>query len=345
MANYLLKIQLDDIANQNEILLLRYIECPIDNMIPLKSCAVVCKKCETVYCKNCIDAWKKTSNICPMRCSPMELIEVENTIIANQLDKIKVKCNNEEHGCDKKIFIKDIESHKANCYFKQIECINCNEITNEGYLKEHMLKECKSLCINCFICDTKCQINEISNHIIECLENHYLCNICCGYHSKNESNNDKNCCLLLDKCNMCNMPDLKHNILNKIHICINTQQSKDKVTISNYLLKILYKIESLIEKKIKAKSVVFTSFEKRLKELTSLIETKYKNYLKLIDINMRKVEDSYNSKIKVKSKEINSNLIILDKSIEKANKKKESKTFIYNVYLLINCIYKYLRYI
>ena len=47
------KIEKNEISNPEEILLLDSLECPIDNIIPLKP--YMCSKCHTIFCKECIE--------------------------------------------------------------------------------------------------------------------------------------------------------------------------------------------------------------------------------------------------------------------------------------------------
>ena len=84
----ILKIEKNEVLNPEEILLIDKIECPIDSVIPLQP--FMCSICHTIFCKSCIDKWKEKSDICPMRCKNYKLIKVQNSIINQQIDLIKV---------------------------------------------------------------------------------------------------------------------------------------------------------------------------------------------------------------------------------------------------------------
>jgi hypothetical protein len=315
MNSQQLKLQLEDIVNPQEILLLRSIECPIDNMIPLDSLAVVCKKCETVYCKDCIDVWKRTNNICPMRCQPMELIPVEKTILASQLELIKIKCKYEQYGCIEKILIKDQKSHEKNCKYKQTECFKCNLKLSEGFLVSHLLEECDSLRIKCFICNNKYQMNKLDVHIAECIEKSYLCKSCGDYHLKSESNSDKVCKLLIEICPKCKLPELK-NILNPTeHNCLSNKYKDNQIAISNYLLHLSVKIEIQMEKKLKDMGKCYLTFENEVFEVIKLLEKKFSNKQYVIDKKYQKIEDDSVKKIIVRNQSSSEEITKIEKSI------------------------------
>lgn len=65
-----------------------------------------CVKCENLFCKNCIEEWRKKSDSCPYKCQNFEL--KENKIIKNILSNLKFKCKN---GCDIQIPYNDLKEH------------------------------------------------------------------------------------------------------------------------------------------------------------------------------------------------------------------------------------------
>lgn len=307
------KLQIEEIINPHEITLIRNIECPIDNMVPLDNLAVVCKKCETVYCKDCIDVWKRTNNICPMRCTPMELIPVEKTILASQLEKIKVKCKNEQFGCNLKVLIKEQKLHEKNCPYKQAECFKCNKKLPEGFITNHLLEECDALRIKCFVCGSKCQMDKINSHIQNCLESYYLCPTCSDYHLKSESNNDRICKLLIEICTKCNLPEISNILGTSEHNCLSSKYKDNQIAISNYLLHLSVKYEVLMEKKLKEKNKLYTAFENELSEVIKLIEKKYLNKLYMIDKKLNKIEEDSIKKMIYKNQLTAENLYSIQK--------------------------------
>ncbi len=73
------KISPEHIANRDKLHLDNYLECPIDKMVC--TTLIMCKKCETIFCPECIEDLKKRSYVCPMHCNPIELIKRDRTII------------------------------------------------------------------------------------------------------------------------------------------------------------------------------------------------------------------------------------------------------------------------
>ena len=329
------KLQIEEIVNPKEILLLRSLECPIDNMVPMENSAIVCKKCETVYCKDCIEKWKNTSNICPMRCSPMELIPIERTILAQQIEKIKVKCKNESHGCTEKVLLKDQKTHEKNCLFKQVECCKCKELQCEGYILEHLLNQCKKLTINCFICKTTSQVSEINHHLRQCLDNHYICKICTDYHPSSESNTDSNCKLLLETCKDCKLPELKLNLGTQNHLCLSEKYKDNNIVINNYLLQLLIKIESIIEKKSVEKSKLYLSFKNEIEQIVKLFENKFDSKLFLLEKRKSKIEEESIRKIIIKNQNKAVDLHKIKSDIQQDNSKIDGKYFLINIFKLL----------
>jgi len=302
------KLQIEEVSNPKEVVLLRSLECPIDNMIPLDQ-AVVCKKCETIYCQDCIDKWKKTNNICPMRCSPMELSDFRNTILAQQMDKIKVKCKNEEYGCFEKVLLKDQTSHLTKCLYNIIECSQCHEKVCEGFFINHLMNDCKSMMIKCFVCLTKLHVSELQSHLKSCQENHYLCKECSEYHSSNESNSESKCKLKIGFCKKCELPDLTSNLGTQSHICLLESLRDKEISVQNYLLQLTVRIENQIEKRSNAREAVYVTFileiekamkvigEKLSRKLNGLISKKDKIQeeisKKILNVNQNKVTDIF----------------------------------------------------
>ena len=91
-------------------------ECKaIENCIICTICSGVvidplqCRSCENVFCRSCIEEWKKKSNTCPYKCQDFTLKEnkIFNSIIAN----LKFKCSN---GCDEAIPYLELSEHYQN---------------------------------------------------------------------------------------------------------------------------------------------------------------------------------------------------------------------------------------
>ena len=80
--------------------------CPLCKNIYINP--VMCK-CQSVYCKRCIDNWNKDNNKCPNNC---ENPEYQKCLFKNEfLFKLKFYCV----GCDKELAYNEAESHHNSC--------------------------------------------------------------------------------------------------------------------------------------------------------------------------------------------------------------------------------------
>lgn len=314
------KLQLEEILNQNEISLLRNIECPIDNMIPLENNAVVCKKCETVYCKDCIESWKKTNNICPMRCQPMELIPIEKTILIQQLERIQVKCKYFSYGCTSRVGVKETtKTHENECYYKQVECPKCITKVNEGFFFDHLISKCEKSKLRCFVCIREYNLSSFHSHLKSCIESNVVCEICSDYHQKESFNEglSSECKMKLVICKKCNMPEVSCYLYSNVidHNCISDKFSNCQFAISNYLLYLGSRIESLIEKKVKEKTILIKNIKNEYKDISEFIEKKIQSKISMINIKRKKIEDESGKKILAKNHIKNEeNLVLLGKN-------------------------------
>ena len=97
------------VKNENYKLFHDNIFCSICKCIMIEP--VMCLGCTNNNCKNCIESWKKKSNICPNRCENAiykDVIEKNNLIT-----KFTFTCIN---GCGTEIPFNDIKNHyNSNC--------------------------------------------------------------------------------------------------------------------------------------------------------------------------------------------------------------------------------------
>lgn len=317
------KISIDEIVNHKEITLIRSLECPIDNMVPLENQAVVCKKCETIYCEDCINVWKKTSNICPMRCSPMEFIKVDQakTIVGQQLQKIRIKCPNDIYGCDIKVLLKDHKTHEAECPYRQETCPSPNCSIKKCYylISNHLLKECESLKVCCFVCNKKYFLVEIKDHIISCLEINEFCEICNGYHS----NTNNSCRLKILKCSKCDLPELSYLIGTPEHICLYEVYLNNSNSLNNYLLQLTVRIQASMDKSQKDRTLINSNFINDFKEKIKTVQKAYFNTIYFLNNKKKKVHEEFKKKLQLKSftckeniEKLSVNIGVLEQKIE-----------------------------
>jgi hypothetical protein len=318
------KIPLEEIVNPKEIMLIRSIECPIDNMVPLEHFAVVCKKCETVYCKDCIEVWKKNSNICPMRCSPMQLIKVDLTIVGQQLQKIRIKCSNEVFGCEAKLLTKDIKKHENECPYRQEECSSCSVKKCYYLMGHHLLKECESLKIQCFICSNKYHLGDIREHIKKCQEVNTYCDICSTYHSTNLESKYK-CRLNVTTCSKCSLPEINYIIGTQEHICLNEKSQSTHNSLNNYLLQLSVRVQMAMDKAMKDRYKINNFFLQDFHEKIKNVQRVYFNKLYQLSNKTKKVHEDYKRRIQIKNSEIKENITKLKQVYVNLQNKIESK--------------------
>lgn len=160
------KIDKERISNASEIPLIDSMECLIDNMIPFEP--VMCANCQRVFCSDCIESWKKNSNKCPLRCEPLIVVPLKNSILQTQLEKIKLKCCFSDFGCKESLNINNISYHQKHCEYQCIRCEKCNEKIGNIELINHLLNDCKNNKINCFICLQPINFSRLNTHLKTC---------------------------------------------------------------------------------------------------------------------------------------------------------------------------------
>jgi len=87
---------------------------------------LLCKKCETPFCKVCINKWKEKNESCPNRCSTIILVEVHR-LLKNTLDKIKL---NLPCGCY--LSLLNYNTHITPCTLEKETCMSCLKRKSTG---------------------------------------------------------------------------------------------------------------------------------------------------------------------------------------------------------------------
>ena len=312
----ILKIEKNEVLNPEEILLIDKIECPIDSVIPLQP--FMCSVCHTIFCKSCIDKWKEKSDICPMRCKNYKLIKVQNSIINQQIDLIKVKCKNEKNGCNSKILLKNKENHEKNCDYNLIQCFKCKENIPKYDIAIHFRSACLNNKISCYICNNKFNIGKIEEHLNECQKKNYKkCEICLNYHFFEEK-----CKFGIKNCEKCKIFDLVCEFDENNHKCINVN---DQNELNEYFIDFSLRFEKLLEKKSKEMSNKIKDFnqifEEKINEIKVIIDDKIMN----IDNNISWEINDYENKKKLRQFEINLEIESIKNSIKQIKNGIEKK--------------------
>lgn len=309
------KIEKNEISNPEEILLLDSLECPIDNIIPLKP--YMCSKCHTIFCKECIEKWKEKSNDCPMRCSPFNIIEIKNSIINQQLNLIKVNCKFMKNGCSAKILLKEIKIHEDYCNYREINCDKCNERIIFLEKLNHLKLNCEKNKIQCFICEKLLFLNEIEEHIIKCEKNNFIdCEECLNYHLRKED-----CVGELKKCSNCLVDVIEDDTEN--HNCVSEDSFIELYTHYNEMVSKYERTLNTHIKNIIHKMKIFNrNFKEKIEEMINLMKDKQSYIESELIIENKEVENLKNFKKKKLMKEIfklNNEVLLIGKKVEELN--------------------------
>lgn len=309
------KLAIEDVANPEEISLLAHLECPIDNSVC--TTPVMCKKCETVFCPDCIDNWKKKSNTCPMRCTPIELIQTDKTIVHQQLKKIKKWCIYQENGCLEKILLGDFVKHEKVCDYRPLKCTKCQQSVSMKFITNHLYEDCQKNRGSCFICEKELNLKGYLSHLEKCLESLDICKNCSQIKQENHI-----CHFKLKSCDGCKLNDNEIDLMNKVHKCLPDHQNLGNV--NTYLNTIYTKYEKFIQTLALNKENCYKNWAAQIKEISLDLISRESDKSSILD-----------SKISILSSEGNKKLNRLkNERTEKINK---LKTEIEELVGLIQC--------
>lgn len=200
-------------------------ECKaIENCITCIICSgvvvdpIMCRSCENVFCRSCIEEWKKKSNTCPYKCPDFSLKEnkVFNSLIAN----LKFKC---PRGCGQVIPYPDlIEHYKSKC--EKIDYYPIYQALLEEYkkIKEEYAK-LPSLSNNykderlAKIINNQVSLSIHKHPLMKCETSRggWICDIC-GSHGKVKEKSYYCSICDYDVCEDCKTKELNKTLLNSV---------------------------------------------------------------------------------------------------------------------------------
>jgi WD40 repeat protein len=227
--------------------------------------------CGHYYCSNCLDQSKnKYKNKCLLNFSEIEEIYFDKKKQYENLSKL-IKCPFNPKKCKWRNPIKEIISHSDICKYKIIKCEkNCGEFLMRSKMEFHLINECKERIINCKYCNEEFHLNKITKHLDkECQNIPIICPNNCNINFNLTIGED-------DKNYLCPLIITRKNLENHLKICK------------------LEKIECLVcGEKIQRDKIKDHLYENILEHFATL------------KINMDSMKNSYEKKIKILKKEIN----------------------------------------
>lgn len=316
------KIDREDVANPEEIPILQHLECTIDNMISTNP--VVCIKCETIFCQSCLDDWKKRSNTCPMRCSPLEIYNPleKDTTIKKQLAKIKVYCKYKNYGCKEGVLLAEQNFHEKNCLYQPTKCSECGQNIPKINIPRHILESCSNCQLKCVICERQQYPNNYIEHIEECITKKISCT-CGDYHD----NSSHNCLYKIKNCTICNLPDLGINYEKSLHQCLLGEEKKNKNQLAMYILYLRKKLVSYYEEFSNRKNSDFETIFNKYNKIVEMANIKNLEIQNCIPGKQKIFKDDDVRKISEFHKENIVKIENLEKEIECLTKENLSKHF------------------
>lgn len=125
--------------------------------------------CSKLYCSECIQNLKQTSNKCPT--CRKDLKAFPDGLSARRLRSLRVKCSNSCAGCPWVNEWSGLGDHIKTCAYESVLCTNCFEIVLRRSLTTHMLRSCAKRIYTCPHCKQE-GIHEhiIGQHLEECTD-------------------------------------------------------------------------------------------------------------------------------------------------------------------------------
>lgn len=106
--------RVEDYEKKNDIV--REIICFQCQRIPLDP--IQCSECEMIFCCE----YKHLQTQCPQKCSEGKFVKISK-ITQRLYDKIKIRCQHSNKGCQEALFYKDLMTHEIYCDFQPFKCI------------------------------------------------------------------------------------------------------------------------------------------------------------------------------------------------------------------------------
>lgn len=278
------KIDPDNISNINEISI--NLECVIDLLISLNP--VMCSRCFNIYCEDCSRSFTK----CPTcNSSDYQMLKTTNTVVAYEIKKIKIFCNNKQYGCPFAGFIGDVKAHLNQCPYSIELCkeINCGLNSSISKFSRHYIQECQERKLKCYICESLEYIASMKDHLKSCAKRFPECRYCGQYHPLAEI---ENCRFKIKNCRLCSLPDINKDLESGEHDCFNKDRSNSSSlvpfqsktsTIPTYLAGVLNKVEKVLEQNLQLKEDSHKNLIDQITLAATRIDSNLDQYLETVN--------------------------------------------------------------
>ena len=153
-----------------------------------------CNFCENCFCMNCLQKWLQESGKCPFKCDGEPDFKMKpHKIIRNMLSKLKLKCRNQENGCNLIIDYEKLEVHEeVDCQFEMYECpeveFGCTAKMKRSEIEKHLRENCDYAKIECMYCQKLHLKKNIRQHLTTCESAMQTCPHCKGQFLKKNYN-------------------------------------------------------------------------------------------------------------------------------------------------------------
>lgn len=284
------KIDTSLILNENELQF--NLECPVCLEISYDN--LICSECLAIYCFDCLNPLKK----CPSCCNKdFNKVGTDHFPILLVFQSMMIKCKN--HNCNKIGNLIEMEYHKDNCIYETIKCRDqCGKSIELCNIYKHYINDCELNKFQCVWCNSTFFYSEYIVHLKNCSTNKEMCVNCTGYH-----NNNENCYMYVEICNLCKIPDIKLFLENKTHICQN-QEEIDELSILTYFEKLFSYLNSNLLSNYNERELLyklnfdtFINIKNKIINFHDEIENTLNNELKHIKINENNLIINYKNKM------------------------------------------------
>ena len=141
------------------------LRCPICLHVLTDPCQT---SCGHRFCRECIEAVKKTSNaICPIDRIAIEGGVFQDNAAKMQIRRLKIHCPYKVKGCEWTGDLSDKSTHLRNCIYSVRACTQCGLILQVSQMDSHKLV-CEKRIVSCEYCSHNMAYNSLEEHYGTC---------------------------------------------------------------------------------------------------------------------------------------------------------------------------------